>query len=186
MIKATYLGAAAVAVALVLSGCAVPPNYGYGGQPAYQQPAYQQPTYQAPAYQPPPSYPPPGYQSPDYQSQGQANGVLYGRVESIDTVPAPNNGPNVLGTVVGGAAGGLLGNQIGGGRGRTAATIGGALIGALAGNQVEQQMGANNVLYRIRVRLNDGRIATVTQASPPNNVQIGSRVQVVNNTVVPY
>jgi outer membrane lipoprotein SlyB len=47
-------------------------------------------------------------------------------------------------------------------------------------------MNAGNVLYRIQVRLDDGRIATVTQATPPANVQVGSQVQVENGVVVPY
>lgn len=172
MNKKTTVGMVAAVAAVSLAGCAVPGGYQDGYQQGYQS-GYQ------PGYQGQPSYRGGGYQGQ------QAQGVLYGRVESIETVPAQNDSPNLLGTVVGGAAGGLLGNQVGGGRGRTAATIGGAVIGALAGNQIEKQMGAGNVLYRINVRLDDGRLATVTQTGL-NNLQVGMRAQVANNTVTPY
>ena len=117
--------------------------------------------------------------------QPQQQGALYGTVQSIEQLNGANNSPNILGTVLGGAAGGLLGNTMGGGRGRTATTIAGAVIGGIAGNRIENSMGEPNVLYRITVRLDDGRVATVTQA-PPLRVQQGQRCAVANDTVYPY
>ncbi|WP_374625980.1 glycine zipper 2TM domain-containing protein [Pandoraea sp.] len=167
-------GISAALAAVMLAGCVAPgPQYGY--QQGYQQPGYQ-PGYQQPGYQQ-------GYQQP--QQPQQIPGALYGRVESIEQLNGANNSPNILGTVLGGAAGGLLGNTMGGGRGRTATTIGGALIGAIAGNRIENNMGQPNVLYRITVRLDDGRVATVTQA-PPLRVQQGQRAAISNDTVYPY
>ncbi|MDR3396141.1 MAG: glycine zipper 2TM domain-containing protein [Pandoraea sp.] len=164
-------GISAALAAVMLSGCVAPgPQYGYQ-QPGYQQ-GYQQPGYQQ------------GYQQPPQQQQ-QIPGALYGRVESIEQMNGANNSPNILGTVLGGAAGGLLGNTMGGGRGRTATTIAGAVIGGIAGNRIENGMGQPNVLYRITVRLDDGRLATVTQA-PPLRVQQGQRAAVANDTVYPY
>ncbi|ODP31746.1 MULTISPECIES: glycine zipper 2TM domain-containing protein [Pandoraea] len=159
-------GISAALAAVMLAGCVAPgPQYGYqqqGYQQGYQQPGYQQ-----------------GYQPPQQQ------GALYGTVQSIEQLNGPNNSPNILGTVLGAAAGGLLGNTMGGGRGRTATTIAGAAIGGIAGNRIENSMGEPNVLYRITVRLDDGRVATVTQA-PPLRVQQGQRAAVSNDTVYPY
>ncbi|QBC33273.1 MULTISPECIES: glycine zipper 2TM domain-containing protein [Pandoraea] len=180
----TLTGISAALAALMLAGCVAPgQQYGYqqgGYQQGYQQGGYQQPGYQQ-GYQQQPGYQQ-GYQQPQQQ---QIPGAMYGRVESIEQVNGDNNSPNILGTVLGGAAGGLLGNTMGGGRGRTATTIGGALIGAIAGNRIENNMGQPNVLYRITVRLDDGRVATVTQA-PPLRVQQGQRAAVANDTVYPY
>ncbi|VVE37088.1 membrane protein [Pandoraea terrae] len=170
-------GMALALTAAALTGC-VAPGPQYGG---YPQQGYQQPQYQQPQYQQPPQY----QQQQGGYGQAPVQGALVGRVESIETVQQPGDSSNLLGTIVGGAAGGLLGNTMGGGRGRTATTIGGAVIGAIAGNRIENTMGQANVLYRVTVRLDDGRVATVTQA-PPLRVQQGQRVQVANDTVYPY
>ncbi|MCL9847409.1 glycine zipper 2TM domain-containing protein [Ralstonia solanacearum P673] len=156
------LGVASLAV---LAGCAAPGygggyGAGYGGGGGY-----------APA--------------PAYGGQPQQPGALYGRVESIEPMPAPANSPGILGTIIGGVAGGVLGHQIGGGTGNTVATIGGAALGALAGNQVERAAGAGGqTVYRVMVRLDDGRVATVTQRNP-NNLRVGDRAMVANDQATP-
>ena len=153
-----------VAAAAVLAGCAAPYDSGYNTG------------YNAP---------PPGYQTPN-TSQPQAGAVYYGRVESIEPITHKQNSSGLLGTVIGGAAGGLLGHQIGGGRGQTAATIGGAVVGAVAGNQIEKRAGSNTqTAYRVNVRLDDGRVATVTQSSL-GNLQVGMRARVANDMATPY
>jgi len=145
----------------VLAGCAAP---GYGGG------------YGGGGYAPPPAY--------GGQPQQQP-GALYGRVESIEPVQVPANSPGILGTIIGGVAGGILGHQVGGGTGNTVATIGGAALGAYAGNQVEQRAGAGGqTVYRISVRLDDGRVATVTQKNP-NNLRVGDRAMVANDQATP-
>lgn len=101
------------------------------------------------------------------QRQGQVNGVAVG-------------GTTVgIGTVAGGVVGGLLGNQMGGGSGKTAMTVLGVAGGAFAGNAIEQNMKKVTV-YQMRVRMNDGSLRTIEQASA---VQAGARVIVEGNTL---
>lgn len=71
-----------------------------------------------------------------------------------------------LGAVIGAVAGGVLGSTIGKGDGRTAATVGGAVVGGFVGNQVGKNNG-EDVAFRVRIRLDDGRFATVTQRNDP-------------------
>ncbi|WP_420992798.1 glycine zipper 2TM domain-containing protein [Cupriavidus sp. 30B13] len=184
----TLLGVAAAAAVAGLAGCAAPGGYGggynggYGGgynapppQAGYQQPGYQQ------------GYPQPGYQQPGPATyQAPAGSVFYGRVESIEPVTTQQGGSSgLLGTVIGGLAGGLLGHQIGGGTGNTVATIGGAVLGGVAGNQVERRVDGPETVYRVNVRLDDGRLATVTQRNV-GNLRVGARAQVANDMATPY
>ena len=101
------------------------------------------------------------------QREGHVNGVAVGNT----TVG--------IGTVAGGVVGGLLGNQVGGGNGRTAATVLGVAGGAYAGNVIQKNMNKVTV-YQMRVRMNDGSVRTIEQASA---VQAGSRVVVEGNTL---
>lgn len=185
----TWLATGAVMMAATLAGCAQPGyNNGYGNTgynnagynppppPGYQQPGYGQPGYGQPGY---------GQQAPTTY-QAPAGSVFTGRVESIEPVTTTQESSGILGTVIGGAAGGLLGNQIGGGRGRTAATVGGAVLGAVAGNQVEKRTGNNtSTVYRVNVRLDDGRMATVTQRDI-GALRVGDRARVANDMAMPY
>jgi outer membrane lipoprotein SlyB len=101
------------------------------------------------------------------QRQGQVNGVAVG-------------GTTVgIGTVAGGVVGGLLGNQVGGGNGKTAMTVLGVAGGAYAGNTIEKNMKKVTV-YQMRVRMNDGSLRTIEQASA---VPSGSRVIVEGHTL---
>lgn len=165
-----WLGVVAVATATaaVLAGCAAPGGYnnGYGG-------------YGAP---PPPNA---GYQNPNV-SQAPQGAVYFGRVESIEPLSQQQSSNGLVGTLIGGAAGGLLGHQVGGGRGNTVATIGGAVLGAVAGNQIDKRATTNSqTTYRVNVRLDDGRMATVQQANL-NGLQVGARARVANDMAVPY
>lgn len=160
----TLCGAAALAAAIGLAGCAQPGGgYGYG----------------APAGNP-------GYQTTSGTYQAPAGSVFYGRVEAIEPITQQRGASSgMLGTVIGGLAGGLLGHQVGGGRGQTIATIGGAVAGGVAGNQIEQRAtGGVETVYRVQVRLDDGRMATVTQRQA-NNLRVGDRVQVANDMATP-
>jgi len=159
------LALAAATLAVGLAGCAAPGGYNGG--------------YNAP---PPPSA---GYPASN-TTQAPPGSVFYGRVESIEPVTSTQRSSGILGTVLGGAAGGLLGHQIGGGRGQTAATIGGAVVGAVAGHQVEKHVGtATDTVYRVNVRLDDGRLATVTQRDV-SSLRVGARAQVANDMATPY
>jgi outer membrane lipoprotein SlyB len=101
------------------------------------------------------------------QRQGKVNGVEVG------------NTTIGIGTVAGGVLGGVLGNQVGGGNGKTAMTVLGAAGGAYAGNAVEKNMKKVTV-YQMRVRMNNGSIRTIEQASP---VAAGSSVVVEGNSL---
>lgn len=138
-------------------------------------------------------------------SQSAAAGPKYARVVSVTPVREQASAPQqvchdevvtqrapvkdqhqIAGTAIGAVAGGLLGNQIGGGRGRTAATVGGAVLGAVAGNQVEKRTGNNTTtVYRVNVRLDDGRMATVTQRDI-GALRVGDRARVANDMAMPY
>ena len=96
------------------------------------------------------------------ERQGKVNGVAVG------------NTTIGIGTVAGGVLGGVLGNQVGGGNGKTAMTVLGAAGGAYAGNTVEKNM-KKVTLYQMRVRMSDGSVRTIEQASP---VAAGSSVLV--------
>ena len=101
------------------------------------------------------------------QRQGKVNGVAVG------------NTTIGIGTVAGGVLGGVLGNQVGGGNGKTAMTVLGAAGGAYAGNAVEKNMKKVTV-YQMRVRMNNGSVRTIEQASP---VAAGSSVVVEGNSL---
>jgi outer membrane lipoprotein SlyB len=75
--------------------------------------------------------------------------------------------------------GGLLGHQIGKGHGRDAMTVVGAVGGGLAGHEVEKRVRAETV-YEVRVRMDDGRLRTLTQKSAPRP---GARVTVDGSTL---
>ncbi|WP_283248303.1 glycine zipper 2TM domain-containing protein [Luteibacter aegosomatissinici] len=81
-----------------------------------------------------------------------------------------------LGAVIGAVAGGLLGSTIGKGDGRSAATVGGAVVGGVVGNSVGRQNG-QDVAFQVRIRLDDGRWATVTQREDPQ-LRRGDQVQI--------
>lgn len=86
-----------------------------------------------------------------------------------------------LGAVIGALVGGALGNTVGGGDGRQAATVAGAVAGGFAGHAVEgSSRGASGEAWRIDMRLDDGRRATVTQRENPG-FRRGDRVVIRGN-----
>lgn len=147
---------AVLAAGLALSGCVTSPDYGHGG----------------------------------YYAQGSGNGYRRcqscGVVQDVRQVYLDGGNPNggVLGAVIGAVAGGVLGNTIGKGDGRKAATVAGAVAGGIVGNQVGQRSGGGRDAWRIVVRLDDGRYATVTQREDPR-VRNGDYVQVSDGHVYP-
>jgi outer membrane lipoprotein SlyB len=86
-----------------------------------------------------------------------------------------------LGMVLGAVVGGVAGSTIGKGDGRTAATVVGAVAGGAVGNQVGKRNG-QDVGWQVRVRLDDGRDATVTQAEDPQ-VRRGDYVEIRGDRV---
>lgn len=138
----------------LLSACATPPPRNYGG--GYSG-----------------GYDNGGYGSGRCAQCGVVNDV---QVINVDKSASP------LGMVIGAVAGGLLGNTVGKGNGRTAATVVGAVAGGAVGNEVGKRNSGPDTAFQISVRLDDGRIATVTQADDPQ-VRRGDYVEVRNNRV---
>lgn len=101
-----------------------------------------------------------------------------GIVESVSPVTQKGEGTG-LGVVGGAVVGGLLGSQIGGGSGKNVATVLGAVGGGVAGNEVEKRSRATTV-YQVRVRMDDGTVRTVTQATAPT---VGQNVTVEGSSL---
>ncbi|MBE0626625.1 MAG: glycine zipper 2TM domain-containing protein [Burkholderiales bacterium] len=104
-----------------------------------------------------------------------------GTVESIRRVML-TGAASGLGAVAGGVTGAVVGNQMGRGNGNTAMTILGAAGGAIAGNEIEKNVNTRYA-YRVRVRMDDGALRTVSQSSPPS-VAVGEQVRIVNGAIV--
>ncbi|MFZ1546209.1 MAG: glycine zipper 2TM domain-containing protein [Candidatus Nitrotoga sp.] len=116
-------------------------------------------------------------------SSPSSNFIGYGVVEAIETIKIPDDGNNITGAVIGGVVGGLMGHQVGGGKGQTAATVAGVVGGAMAGREIEKRsQAASRDEYRVRVRLSNGTIHTVTQSSV-SDIKIGDRVRVDSDRV---
>lgn len=101
-----------------------------------------------------------------------------GVVESVLAVKHKGQGTG-LGAVAGGVVGGVVGNQIGKGDGRKAMTVIGAVGGGFAGHEIEKHARAETV-YSIRVRMNDGKLRTLTRPQP---LAVGTRVTVQGQTL---
>ncbi len=87
------------------------------------------------------------------------------------------------GTVAGAIAGGLLGNTVGHGDGRKAATVAGAVAGGAVGHQVEKNHRGDDH-YRIRVRMDDGRMLRFNQ-DHSYGLRNGDRVWIEGGHVEP-
>ncbi len=124
---------------------------------------------------------PVSYSEPRYypSSSYSANGANSdsGRVVAIDAVGGSGRSSGA-GAVIGGVVGGVLGHQLGSGRGNDAATVAGAIGGAVVGHELEKRR--SDELYRVTVRLRDGREATFTQDSL-YGIRVGDRVRVDGN-----
>jgi outer membrane lipoprotein SlyB len=102
-----------------------------------------------------------------------------GVVEAIRQQTVQKANPTA-GAVVGALAGGALGNMVGGGTGRTVATVVGAVGGGFAGHAVAQN--AQDLIWIIDVRYDDGTVAQVQQKSAPG-LRPGDRVRVTQNGI---
>ena len=108
----------------------------------------------------------------------QAQDVQLGYVESVRQVMIEGTKSGV-GTVGGAALGGVAGSTIGKGRGQVAGAIGGAVLGGLAGSAIEANVTRQPGL-EITVRLNNGRMVSVTQAADEPFYR-GDRVRVLTS-----
>ena len=120
--------------------------------------------------------------SPSYSS------VAYGVIDVIEITRGSSDGIGGsgigAGAVIGGVVGGVLGHQVGGGTGKDIATVAGVVGGAMAGHQIEKSTKPQDA-YRIRVRLDNGGVQTVTQQSI-NDLRVGDRVRIENDRVSRY
>lgn len=130
---------------------------------------------------PPDTMPPPPPNAPVAQAP-QAVCHECGRIEAIQEVTTRGEGTG-LGAIAGGVLGGILGHQVGRGGGKDLATIAGAVGGAVAGHQVERNTRSEKQ-YQVTVRLDDGTLRTVTQASN-GSLRQGDRVRLSNGSIVP-
>ena len=138
----------------------------YGGRPVSAQPA--------------PYYPPVSVAPVVVQAPARPVCLNCGAVESVTPVERGGESGG-LGAIAGGVLGAVVGNQVGRGNGRTAAAILGALGGGFAGNAVEKNM-KKTTGYAVRVRMEDGSLRTLEQASP---LSAGERVVVENGYARP-
>ena len=154
--------ARSIAFVIALPLCAV--SFSLAAQGTSPAPSYSSPSYAQGANPPPQAVAP----APSCTSCGT--------VESVRQVTRRGEGTGA-GAVLGGVAGGVLGHQFGQGRGNTAMTVLGAAGGAYAGHQAEKNIRKKS-RWQVRVRLDDGRVRTLTYANPPAFHQ-GDRVRLV-------
>jgi outer membrane lipoprotein SlyB len=108
--------------------------------------------------------------------------VRMGTVDSVRPVRiSSNNGqPSGLGVVGGGALGALAGSSIGGGRGSVATGIIGGIGGAVAGNAIENSVAMRDGV-EITVRLDNGDLRAITQATSGEFFRAGDRVRLLSS-----
>ena len=99
-----------------------------------------------------------------------------GRITRIEAYTGHRSGTG--GAIAGAVVGGLIGNQVGKGDGKTVATVAG---GAYAGKKIAEN--SEKTRYRVTVRMQDGRIERVDQASV-KNLKVGSSVRIRNGKAV--
>jgi outer membrane lipoprotein SlyB len=101
-----------------------------------------------------------------------------GVVEAVTPYQQKGEGTGI-GAVAGGVLGGVIGNQVGGGNGKKAMTVIGAVGGGMAGHEIEKRQRATT-MYSVKVRMQDGTLRTVNQATAPT---VGQRVTVEGSQV---
>jgi outer membrane lipoprotein SlyB len=104
--------------------------------------------------------------------------LAYGRVSQIELV-ASSTRSSGAGAVIGAVIGGVLGNQVGGGTGRDVATGVGVIGGAVIGNQIERRNKRDDEVYRVHVRLDNGRVVSFDYQRI-DDLRIGDRVRIVD------
>jgi uncharacterized protein YcfJ len=105
--------------------------------------------------------------SPAYAQYGVVRNI-----ELVSTGARTSGGGAVLGAVVGA----VIGNQVGHGTGRAAATGVGAVGGAVIGNQIEKRNKADDEVYRVSVRFENGSVAQYDYQRV-DDLRVGDRVR---------
>jgi outer membrane lipoprotein SlyB len=101
-----------------------------------------------------------------------------GVIEAVTPFEQKGEGSGI-GAVAGGVIGGVLGNQVGGGNGKKAMTVLGAVGGGMAGHEIEKRQRATT-MYSVKVRMEDGTLRSVTQATAPT---VGQKVTVEGSQI---
>ena len=115
------------------------------------------------------------YDAPRYSSQ-------QGRVIEIQVISEQSRTTGG-GALLGAVLGGVVGHQLGGGSGKNVATGVGVIGGALVGNEVESSKTADSEIYRVTVRLDNGRSQSFDYRHI-DNLQVGDRVRIENQQIV--
>lgn len=102
-----------------------------------------------------------------------------GRIKSIEAYTGHRSGTG--GAIAGAVVGGVIGNQVGGGDGKKLATVAGVVGGAYAGKKIAEN--SDKTKYRVVVRMEDGRLETVTQNSV-KNLRVGTSVRIRDGKAV--
>ncbi|WP_269532163.1 glycine zipper 2TM domain-containing protein [Chitinimonas sp. BJYL2] len=104
--------------------------------------------------------------------------VQFGHVSQIE-LSRTDGRTSGGGAVIGAVLGAVVGNQIGKGSGRSVATGVGLVGGAVIGNQIEQRQSDGMRIYRISVRLENGRTRQFDYDNA-DSLRVGDRVRVEN------
>lgn len=127
------------------------------------------------------------YDSRPYSSGGRdvqyenRDEYVYGTVSDIQVMSVrgrSSGGGAILGAILGAA----IGNQIGDGDGRRVATGAGAIGGAVIGNNIERRNRGNGEMFRVSVRLNNGREYTADY-DRIDDLDIGDRVRIEDGQI---
>ena len=118
----------------------------------------------------------PRHEEPVAVAPGNAAYSQFGNVTDIAVVSRESRASGG-GAVVGAVLGAVIGNQIGSGSGRAAATGLGAVGGAVVGNNVENRNRAADEIYRVSVRLDNGRVDRFDYQRI-EDLRVGDRVKV--------
>ncbi len=105
-----------------------------------------------------------------------------GTIQTVEVIPRKQG--LGLGTLAGAAVGGIVGNQVGGGTGRTVATAAGAAGGAYVGHEIERRRGANDPIYKVTIKMDDGSTQSFAQEAAPT-VKQGDRISITNGVLSP-
>lgn len=100
----------------------------------------------------------------------------YGTVSNIEVVStggSTSGGGALLGAILGAA----IGHQVGDGTGRKVATGVGAVSGAVIGNNIERRNNRDDEIFRVRVRMNNGREYTADYKRI-DDLEVGDRVRI--------
>ena len=123
-----------------------------------------------------------GYQTSgrevQYDNRDQS---MYGTVSNIEVISVggqTSGGGAILGAILGAA----IGHQVGDGTGRKVATGAGAIGGAVIGNNIERRNNRGDEIFRVRVRMNNGREYRA-EYRRIDDLQVGDRVRIEDGQI---